>query len=152
MPQHDQTTAKERYCDWCKHINNQCCYNRELWSEKQMKGGHMIMQLLHNRWIPNSYYQGESQSNWNEKPKYLNGINFTVKKICCVCNRHISADFGKFISKVCKLIRYEGKLWKLEEKLFFVIPRNKTKLRHWLTTQNYWDRFWKNNKIFGSNV
>ena len=36
MPHYGQTVAKEYYYDWCKHINNQCGFNR-LILEKSVK-------------------------------------------------------------------------------------------------------------------
>ena len=67
-----------------------------------MKGGHMndaiVTQLLDTKLLPIGK---------QEKPKYFNDINFAIKK--CVCINQTSVDFGKFISKVCRLIRYKEK-------------------------------------------
>ena len=38
---------------------------------------------------------------------------------------HKPADFGKFISKVYWLLRYEEKWEKIDGKIIFVIPKNK---------------------------
>ena len=52
-----------------------------------------------------------------------------VKKSCFVCVSNKSADFGKFISQLFRLIRY-GENGKKDDKIIFVISRIKRKLPH----------------------
>ena len=45
--------------------------------------------------------------------------------------QHRSAGFAKVISKVCRVIRYEGK-WEKTGKVVFIIPRNKKRQHYFL--------------------
>ena len=65
-------------------------------------------------------------------------------KVCCVCVRYISADFGKSISKVWKLIKYEEKWRENREKNVFVIRRNKAKKCNIDLQYNIWRLVSKN--------
>ena len=136
-----------------KHWNSQYCHSRLILEfdfnsikitkkknyemRNRQKVVILIMQWLHNHWIPSCYWR-EGQSKWNSNQN-------ASMILILLCFTQKTTDFAAFTLEVCRLIRYKEKWDKIEkrEKIVFVISRNKRKLPHWFIIQNYWDWFKK---------